>query len=196
MAEMPVRAYAFDAFAARHAAPALVSPGVTIAPRRPGAMLNLRGDPRDAAFVRDACAAFGFALPLTPNTTAGADLLRALWLGPNEWLLVYASDDRRVQPNAIGDGTLTDVSHARAVLRLSGSECRATFAKVCALDLDARQFPVGTCAQAALARINVILDHAAADAFDVYCPRSYAGSLWSSLIGAAAEYGCNIARPA
>lgn len=195
MADAPLRVFAFDALAAQHAGPVLVSPGVTIAPRRPHTMLNLRGDPRDAAFMRDATAAFGLVLPVKPNTAAGTERMRVLWLGPDEWLLVYAHQAASVAATAISNGTLTDVSHGRAVLRLSGSDCRATFAKVCSLDLDARPFPVGTCAQTALARINVILDHVVPDGFDVYCPRSYAGSLWSSLLEAAAEYGCNIARP-
>ena len=61
---------------------------VSIAKRRPAAMWNVRGDPHDEGFFRDVEAAFGVALPRAPNTASGVETARALWLGPDEWLIV------------------------------------------------------------------------------------------------------------
>ena len=198
----PARVYVFDALAAAVQAAALAAPGVTITPRHPDAMISVRGDARDAAFVYTASAAFGVHLPLVPNTTSGSEGMRALWLGPDEWLIVF--ENRGQTPFSSGESGNTekgvcplfvDVSHARALLRLSGSATRAVLAKVCPLDLDPRQFPVGACAQTAIAKVNAILDHVEPDAFDLYCSRSYARSFWHAITEAAAEYGCNNARP-
>ena len=190
MAEPLVRVFAFDAYAARDAGAARAGVGVTIAPRQVKSMVGLRGSATDEGFVRDAAAAFELALPLEPNTAAGNDGVRALWLGPNEWLFAASRDLRIDKP--IANSTLTDVSHGRAVVRLSGREVRAALAKGCALDLDSRVFPPNACAQTAIAKINIVLDHVEPDVFDVYCPRSYAGSFWHWITEAAAEYACNI----
>lgn len=196
VADTPLRVFAFDALAAAHEGPVLVSRGVILAPRHPYTMLDLCGDPGNAEFMREASAALGLVLPVKPSTVAATEHLRALWLGPDEWLLVCAEEAPAMPQHAIANGTFTDLSSARAVLRLSGRASRATLAKVCSLDLDPREFAVDDCAQTALAKVNVILDHVAPGTFDVYCARSYAGSLWRSLMEAAAEYGCDVVQPA
>src|SRR4051812_23882755 len=54
--------------------------------------VNLRGNAADAAFARAVRGAIGCELPLAANTySAGADGT-AIWLGPDEWLLVGRPD--------------------------------------------------------------------------------------------------------
>jgi len=187
------RIYAFEPYAAvAEKAPAWA--GVTIAPRRPVTMLDVRG-PADAvaAHVK---ARYGLDIPRQPNTAIGS-AARALWLGPDEWLVVSnaaasASPARSDQP----DVSITEVSHGRAALRLRGADMRDALAKGCPLDLDPRAFPPGRCAQTAIGRISVILDHVERDVFDLYCSRSYAGSFWHWLTEACAECGYAVAPPA
>ena len=191
MSDAPVRIFAFDPCVARDASTALAGAGVTLRSRRIEAMWNVRGDPADENLMSEAARVLGVALPRQPNTSASAERVRALWLGPDEWLIV---SDASIAPTRTPGVTLTftDVSHGRAAVRLSGPRVRDALAKGCALDLDPRYFAVGACAQTAIARINIVLDHVAADVFDLYCPRSYAGSLWHWLNEAAAEYACNV----
>jgi len=158
-------------------------------------MLNVRGDPDDAELERALRERFGVTLAREPNTAVGAGATRILWLGPDEWLLV--SDDTTLEAPAgigigIGNGTVTEVSHGRAALRVSGPQVRAALAKGCPLDLHPREFPLNRCAQTAIAKIAVLIDHVHPDMFDLYCSRSYAGSFWHWLTDAAAEYGCRI----
>src|SRR5690242_2318594 len=51
-------------------------------------LIDVRGDPANAAFLASAQNALGAALSLKPNTTGAGPDCRILWLGPDEWLLV------------------------------------------------------------------------------------------------------------
>lgn len=190
---MAERIYAFDAYAAGQTSGG-VAAGVTLEPRRVAVMLNVRGRGDDAALARAVLDRFGVALPREPNTTAGTDAARALWLGPDEWLLVLQPEGGEAA-FMTGEGTLTDVSHGRAALRLSGLDVREALAKGCALDLHPLEFPPGRCAQTAIAKVSVLLDHVQPGVFDLYCSRSYAGSLWQWLTDACAEFRCNVSPP-
>src|SRR2546427_5972376 len=50
--------------------------------------VNLRTDPKDADLMQRLATAIRFALPIVPNTVTSGEELRALWLAPNEWLVV------------------------------------------------------------------------------------------------------------
>jgi sarcosine oxidase subunit gamma len=186
------RIYAFEPYAAR-AIGSVSGAGIAIAPRRPLAMLNVRG-PADvvAAELNAVC---GLELSPESNTAIGTST-RVLWLGPDEWLVVENVTPTRISENPGRSRiSLTDVSHGRAALRLRGPHARDALVKGCSIDLDPRVFPAGRCAQTALGRISVILDHVEHDVFDVYCSRSYAGSFWHWITEASAEYRYAIAPP-
>src|SRR4029077_4214535 len=51
-------------------------------------MINLRGNPGDAAFATATQRVLGVGLPTAPNTVASGAGLTAFWLGPDEWLVV------------------------------------------------------------------------------------------------------------
>jgi len=67
--------------------------------------------------------------------------------------------------------------------------------KGCSLDLHPRIFPVGSCAQTALAHVGVLLHRRDIATFELYCARSYAQHLWHWLTEAAAEFGYVVAAP-
>ena len=189
---MAERFYAFERYAAV-AAKAAARAGVTIAPRRPVTMLDVRG-PADAvaAHLKARC---GLEIPREPNAAIGS-ATRALWLGPDEWLVISnATACAIVEASDQPDVSITDVGHGRAALRLRGPDLRDALAKGCSLDLDPRAFPRGRCAQTAIGRISVILDHVEPDVVDVYCARSYARSFWHWLTEACVEYGYAVAPP-
>ncbi len=50
--------------------------------------LNLRADPKDAVLIQSFAAVLGFELPAVPNAVASREGRRALWLSPDEWLVV------------------------------------------------------------------------------------------------------------
>ena len=86
----------------------------------------------------------GLDLPLTPNTMTMGESLSAIWLAPNEWLLVTPPDDAvslqaRLRA-AFGNlfATATDVSSGYATLEIAGSQARALLARGCSVDRSAR----------------------------------------------------------
>jgi sarcosine oxidase subunit gamma len=169
--------------------------GVAFATHGALTLVDLRGDPQDPAFLTSARAALGAGLPLTPNTTAAGANCEVLWLGPDEWLLVGAAPTPIDERLPIEHGFLTDVSHGRAAWRISGPRTLDLLAKGCSLDLHARVFPSGSCAQTALAHVGVLLHRRDIATFELYCARSYAQHLWHWLTEAAGEFGYDVAAP-
>ncbi|MFJ8361149.1 sarcosine oxidase subunit gamma [Streptomyces sp. NPDC093984] len=160
------------------------------------AQVNVRLDAKSPA--ADAVGlALGFQLPLEPNTVVRAGDLTAVWLGPDEWLLVGPPGTQRelegrIRAAAGGEPvSVTDVSAQRTTLLVAGPRARDLLSHGCALDLHPRAFGPGRCAQTTLARTQVVLvarDEARAG-FWVLVRSSFAGYLTDWLLDAAVEYG-------
>ncbi|MFF5521748.1 sarcosine oxidase subunit gamma [Streptomyces coeruleorubidus] len=157
--------------------------------------VNVRLDAKGAA--ADAVGlALGLQLPLEPDTVVRAGESTALWLGPDEWLLVgppgrEADWESRIR-EAAGDEpvSVTDVSAQRTTLLVTGSHARDLLAHGCPLDLHPRAFEAGRCAQTTLGRTQVVLvsrDEPRAG-FWVLVRSSFAGYLADWLLDAATEY--------
>ncbi|NUO44029.1 MAG: sarcosine oxidase subunit gamma, partial [Streptomyces sp.] len=124
--------------------------------------LNVRLDAKGAA-AEAVALALDLQLPLQPNTVVRAGELTALWLGPDEWLLVAppgsAGDLETRVREAAGDELVSviDVSAQRTTLLVTGPRARDLLAHGCALDLHPRTFGAGRCAQTTLGRTQVVL---------------------------------------
>ncbi|MBY8338583.1 sarcosine oxidase subunit gamma [Streptomyces spinosirectus] len=159
------------------------------------AQVNVRLDAKGGA--ADAVGlALGLQLPLEPNTVVRTGELTAVWLGPDEWLVVgapgsQAAVEARIR-EAAGDEhvSVTDVSAQRTTLLVAGPRARDLLAHGCSLDLHPRVFGAGRCAQTTLARTQVVLvarDQPRAG-FWVLVRSSFAGYLTDWLLDAATEY--------
>jgi sarcosine oxidase subunit gamma len=154
--------------------------------------INLRADPKDANVMQRLAEALGFALPVIPNTVAAKGGRRALWLGPDEWLVVGPDGQReaieQTLRSGLNGGSIVDVSANRTLLEIRGSKARALLAHGVAIDLDARSFGPGYCAQTLLAKAQVIIERIDDDlAFHLYVRSSFASYLADWLLDAAAE---------
>ena len=139
------------------------------------AQINLRADPNDGDLMERLASTLGFALPVMPNTTTSHNDLRALWLGPDEWLLVGPDGQQEVLEQALRNGldgtfgSIVDVSANRTVLEVGGLKARELLAHAIPIDLDARWFGPGRCAQTLLAKAQVIIERRSDDpAFHLY----------------------------
>ena len=141
-------------------------------------------------------AALGPGLPAAPNSWVQTDSGRAIWLGPDEWLLTSATEPPEQLAGRIREATLpfggvvVDVSAQRITLRLTGSRARDVLAKGCSVDLHPRSFGRGSSAQTTLAQAGVVL-LALADSGDDYAilvRSSFAGYLADWLADAAVEF--------
>ncbi|WP_435240434.1 sarcosine oxidase subunit gamma [Streptomyces cucumeris] len=156
--------------------------------------LSLRVEPGSPA-ARAVEDALGIALP-GPSRADMSGEVKALWLGPDEWLLVAPPDQghdlvTRLRA-AIGDAfaTVTDVSAQRTTLALSGPLTREVLARGCAIDLDPRVTPVGSCLTTLLAQagVTLVVRGVAASSAWLLVRSSFAGYLASWLVDACTEY--------
>jgi sarcosine oxidase subunit gamma len=154
--------------------------------------INLRADPKDAGLMQQLESALGFALPIVPNTVASGEDRRALWLGPDEWLVVGPDGQQMVLEQALrtglNRGSIVDVSANRTLLEIRGPKARELLAHGVPIDLDARSFGPGRCAQTLLAKAQVIIERISEDAaFHLYVRSSFASYVADWLLDAAAE---------
>lgn len=167
---------------------------------------NLQGDPARSSVVADAERLFGVSLPLDPNTARHAQGLLVLWLGPRSWLLIDGGagrgaasladfEARRDEFNA-GGGALFDVSASRVAFTVRGERAASVLAANCPLDVDARVFVPGSCAQSMFGRVAALYyRHEQAPAFTMMVSRSLAVDVWHGLCLAAASDGYDVALP-
>ncbi len=107
------------------------------------------------------------ALPATPNTWIASGGREALWLGPDEWLLVAAPGAAAAlvaELEAVLDGvhhSVVDVSANQAVVELAADDRFDLLVQGCGIDLHPRSWRDGDCAQTLLARVPVLLQERA-----------------------------------
>lgn len=156
--------------------------------------LNVRLDPKGPA--ADAVGlSLGLPLPLQPNTVTHGGGLAALWLGPDETLVVGPPGGQQDLQDRLRDvrgtgGAVVDVSAQRTTVLVAGPRARDVLAHGCSLDLHPRSFGAGRCAQTTLARAQVILvpRDAYKPGYWVLVRASFARYLADWLLDAAAEY--------
>ena len=175
--------------------------GVTLTERPFLVHLDLWGDPSDRAFLDAARGAVGVALPLEPNTVARGPETAALWLGPDEWLILAPPDggglESTIERALEGRRhAVVDVSGGQTVIGLSGGRAPDVLAKGCTLDLHPRAFGPGRCAQTLVAKANAtIWQTGDGPSYDLIVRRSFAEYLAFWLIDASREYGLTIIPP-
>jgi len=153
--------------------------------------LNLRADPKDAVLMGRLATALLFPLPVAPNTTASRDDRRALWLAPDEWLVVGPDGQQEALEQALRGGlngtfgSIVDVSANRTLLEISGPRAEELLAHGVAIDLDARSFGPDRCAQTLLAKAQVTIERRDHSAFHVFARTSFASYVADWLLDAA-----------
>lgn len=167
--------------------------GFAAADRGPVGQITLRGDlsdPRLAAVVTDAV---GVEVPAARRCNLGEDGRGAVWMGPDELLLLMAHAAAAATAARIGEALegshymVLDVSDARIVLTLTGPDVADTVAKGAPVDLGDGVFPVGTARRTHLGGIAVAIWRTGPESWEIVCLRSYARHLLRWLETAGAE---------
>jgi len=163
-----------DLSAAR--SPPRFNAGPTLAPLPPAARYILRG----GAPVRAAAEkAAGLGIPAEACRAIAQDDRAALWLGPDEWLLIAPAAQGGALAGSLATAlaglphSLVDVSHRQSAAELRGAQAATLLAAGCPLDLDASAFPVGMCTRTVLAKAEVVLWRTAAEVFRIEVARSF-----------------------
>ena len=169
------------------------SVGVTIAERRDLSIVQVSaipGVPENRAAIE---AAVGTTLPGPGKSALGRRT--ALWVGPGRWFIVEPGRGAladALEQARIGSAAITDLSHSRTVLRVSGAAVRDVIAQGCAVDLHPRTARAGDCFVTAVARHSAVLHIVDDTTMDIYVYRSFGQDLLEWLLEAAAPYGYEI----
>jgi sarcosine oxidase, subunit gamma len=147
---------------------------------------------RSGEGARIACGiAFG-AEPPSRLGPAGEGVRRAaLWLGPDEWLMIADGADAAQlgeMLESVLDGTahsLVDISHRQIGLIASGPAAARALNAGCPLDLDPHAFPVGMATRTLYDKAEIVLWRRAQTMFHVEVWRSFAPHVAASLAEAA-----------
>jgi sarcosine oxidase subunit gamma len=139
--------------------------------------------------------AFGCPIPTTPCTAGSQGTRAALWLGPDEWLLIGEDGAQaRIESGfaAIAGQvpfSLVEVSHRNIAVLIAGDAAADILAAGCPLDLDPAAFPVGSCTRTLFGKCEVVLWRTGASRFRLEFWRSYAEYVWDFLEAACREVG-------
>jgi sarcosine oxidase, subunit gamma len=135
---------------------------------------------RDEAAITRLGLALGLALPREACRAADGANASALWLGPDEWLVVSRTETAEAlaarAAEAIGDTphSLVDVSHRSVTLRVEGADAALALNAFCPLDLGLAAFPPGAVTRTVLGKTEIVLWREAPDRFLVDVWRSFA----------------------
>lgn len=175
----------FDGFTA------LPGDAVALTPLPPATRFVLRARPAAQTAI---AAPFGVALPMLACRAATAGERAALWLGPDEWLLVAPDADgaalaATLQVALAGlPHSLVDVSHRQSGFTISGPHAATALNAGCPLDLDEIAFPVGMCTRTVFGKSGITLWRTGAAAFRLEAFRSFLPYVQGYLAEAAREF--------
>jgi heterotetrameric sarcosine oxidase gamma subunit len=160
-----------------------------LADRSPLSKVHVRADRADAAADQ-----LGVPAGRARRDTAGTLIVGS---GPGEWLLVDAprrAGQLMQRLGAVDEALVTvlDVTHGRAMLRLTGARSDAVLGKVCGVDFCDRATPNGTALRSSLARLvsDIVRDDIAdVRSYLLHCERSSGQHLYDTLLDAGREFG-------
>jgi sarcosine oxidase subunit gamma len=135
----------------------------------------------------------GTGLPERCGSVTSSGPHSALWLGPDEWLVVTEADGGELAEGlrtALGSdpGSVVDVSANRTTLELSGPAAREALEKGCVVDLHPRSFGPGTAVATTLGPVPVLLWQTGATTYRVLPRASFADYVARWLLDAMAEF--------
>jgi len=152
------------------------SAGVRLTPAPPAARISLRARPDDVPALSRA---LGLDLPTTPVRSASGSGRIALWLGPDEWLVIEEGDASVAEglvSACAASGVLhsaVDVSHRNTAILVEGPGAAAAINAGCPLDLSPRAFPVGACTRTIFGKVEIVLLRTGEESFRVEVWRSF-----------------------
>jgi heterotetrameric sarcosine oxidase gamma subunit len=124
--------------------------------------------------------------------------------GPGEWLLIGPAGEAKAITTRLEDAaasssdelmTVVDLTHGRALMRLTGSDGAAVLAKLCGIDLSDDVTPDGAALRSSVAAVATDIirdDRAGVRSYLLHCERSSGQYLFDNLMESGAEFGIEI----
>ncbi|MDD9815648.1 MAG: hypothetical protein OXU31_06715 [Gammaproteobacteria bacterium] len=160
--------------------------GFTVTELRPSAIAQLSGAPAENLRV-----AFSLAVAPRAGGSAAVDGARFLWNGPGMFLAVAGGAAPEAWCEqlsaALPEAAVTDLSHARCVLRLAGAAAADVLATGCPVDCGGLENDSSFASH--FGHFNVLVDFRRREEMDLYAPRSFGEALWGHLRHLGVEFG-------
>ncbi len=174
----------------------LGGPGVVLEETRPGSIVQVSAfSGEEKALMTVVAEATGLSLPdgAGAGVVTGGKML--FGFAPGRFLVVDQNDGVGANIKAAVPahvGTVTDLSHGRTALRVSGPKAEWVMAKFFAIDFTLAAFPQGAGRSTSHHDIFVQIQRTGPDAFDIYLFRSFARAFWTSICHASEEVGYEV----
>ena len=150
--------------------------------------INVRGKKRE--FFTNIGKNLNMILPTEANTSSTSDKLTAIWLSPDEWMIV--SNELAIKDtnkyklhemlfNSISKknlGAVVDITDQFVQLELKGKNIYEMFSAGCPFNFNEFKEKKGSTAQTVLNHIDVILHHKEENVVNLFVRRSFAQHLW------------------
>ena len=156
---------------------------------KPVMKLIIRGKTKD--FITTIGKNLNMLLPIEANTSTSGESLTALWLSPDEWMLVSNeivsedSNNYEVEDNLINNiskanlGAVTDVSDQFVMINIKGSKVFDLFATGSPFNFNEFKNKKGSVVQTILSHIDVIIHHIEINEVNLLVRRSFSEHLYS-----------------
>lgn len=156
-------------------------PALPFPPRGDAAVLLI--EPLAEGHVLHALAAPGAAVPVERLAALSDGTAHAVRpLSPGQWLVVgdapLAAAQIRAKAEAASGLAVSDQSHGRVRIALSGAGARFLLAKGCGVDFSAAAFPLGRSTPTLFNHVGIHVTRTAEDRFELLVLRGFAQSLW------------------
>ena len=163
--------------------------GLTVREIYPLMKLNIRGKSRD--FLATIGKNINMILPIEANTSSSSNNYTAIWLSPDEWMIVSnntvnkENNDYEIEEllfNKISTtnlGSVTDVTDQLVTINLSGEKVFDLLSTGCSFDFNDFKTRKGASTQTLLAQIDVIIHHKEINSVNLFVRRSFSEHLMS-----------------
>jgi sarcosine oxidase subunit gamma len=170
--------------------------GVTLSETRPGSIVQLAAWPgEEKALMAAIRTVTGLALPDGAGGGESDGTKSAFGFAPGKFAVVDEAEGLAATfAGAVtsATGTVTDLSHGRAAIRIAGPMADWVLANFFAIDFSLPAFRVGAGRSTMHHDIFAQIQRTGADQFDLYVFRSFARSFWQALCHASEEVGYEV----
>ena len=154
-------------------------------------MIDLRDSTADKKFMAAAKGLLGLDLPKAPRESVAFGDIKALWLSPDQWLILCNRDNAPALTAKLSDALAgihalaVDVSDMRCIIRIEGEGAREVMMKGSSLDFTDAEFEPGYVRRIRFAEIAALFNIVEENVIDLYVFRSYAHYTMDFLVKAA-----------
>lgn len=132
-----------------------------------------------------------------PTALAGMPGVSAQWAGADQYYVIADGRGeghlyRELQKTCGGIAALSDQSHGRVIVSVSGPKVRQVLAKGTPVDLHKDEFAIGRSAVTQMAHVGVHLTRVGEDTFELSVFRGFAESFWEWLTTQSEEFGYQV----